>query len=330
MKFKLVILLVVLLALSLSTAYAGNSLRSGTAGAQELLIPYGSRGTAMGGSVLSTVSGVESMYWNPAGLASLEGTEVMFTHLPYIADIDMNYVGFATNIENFGTIGAGAKILSIGDMIETTEDDPDGTGRVFSPTLTVLNLSFAKIMTANVQFGMSAMFIHENIFEAQATGVAFDFGFTYDPRWNGVSMGVTIKNYGGEMQFNGIGFNQTSNQVTLRGQGAKFDLPSSINFGVGYNFLNENENFAMLTGSFQSNNLSQDIWQGGAEYVYDGKFSVRAGYNYSDRDKYLYGASFGGGVILPISESMDISLDYTWTQTDVFDNNQYFTLKANF
>lgn len=336
MKTKLIVLLIVLLVVSLSTAYAGNSLRSGTAGALELKIPYGSRGTAMGGSILSSVSGVESMYWNPAGLASLEGSEVMFTHLPYIADIEMNYVGFATTIEGFGTLGAGAKILAIGDMIETTELEPDGTGRVFSPTLSVINLSYAKILTANVQFGMSAMFINEHIFEVQANGVAFDFGFTYNPRWNGLSMGVTIKNYGGEMQFSGIGFNQTQNQVTLSGIGQKFDLPSSINFGIGYDFVDEGPNFASLNGAFQSNNYSEDIYFGGAEYVYDGKYSLRAGYNYSDQDPnndgtndYIYGASFGAGVMIPLGD-MDLSLEYTWTQTDIFDNNQYFTLKANF
>ena len=329
MKYKLVVLLIVLLALSLSTAYAGNLLRSGTAGAQELMIPYGSRGTAMGGSVLSSVSGVEAMYWNPAGLAAMEGTEVMFTHLPYIADIEMNYIGFAKYVDGFGSIGVGAKILSIGDIIETTTDEPDGTGRVFAPSMTVINLSFAKIMTANVNFGATAMFINENIHDVSASGLAFDFGFMYDPRWNGVSMGVTIKNYGGQMQFEGNGFKSTSNQSTTSGIGAPFDLPSSINFGVGYNFYNEGLNSAMFTGTFQSNNFSQDVWQGGAEYAYDQKYFLRAGYNYSDRDNYLYGASFGAGVMVPVGE-MDFSLEYTWTQTEVFDNNQYFTLKANF
>ena len=329
MKYKIVILLIVLLVVSLSTAYAGNEGRSGTAGAQELLIPIGSRGTAMGGSVLSTVSGVESMYWNPAGLASLEGTQAMFTHLPYIAGIDVDYIGFATTTESFGTIGAGAKIMSIGDMKETTEAFPDGTGRVYSPTLTVLNLSYAKILTANVKFGFSAMFIHEDVFEVKATGTAFDFGFIYDPRWNGLSLGITIKNYGSEMQFDGNGFDIQFENNTVRPLGAKFDLPSSINFGMGYNFIDEGPNFAMFSGSFQSNNFSQDVWQGGAEYVYDSKYSLRGGYNYSDRDAYLYGASFGAGVIIPVGD-MDLSLEYTWTQTDVFDANQYFTLKANF
>lgn len=317
------------LALSISTAFAGNETRTGTAGAQELLIPYGSRGVSMGGAVLSTVSGVESMYWNPAGLASLEGTEAMFTHLPYIADIDMNYVGVATFIEGFGTIGAGAKIVSIGDMEETTEDYPDGTGRVFSPTLMVLNASFAKVMTANVSFGFSAMYIHEDVFEVKASGVAFDAGFIYNPRWNGLSLGVTVKNYGSEMQFSGIGFNRTIDSRPAEPIGAKFDLPSSINFGMAYDFKADGPYVTTISGVFQSNNYSQDAFQFGGEFVYDERFSVRAGYTYSDVDDYIYGLSFGGGLTVPVGD-MNLSLEYTWSETDYFDNNQYFTLKANF
>jgi hypothetical protein len=329
MKFKFVILLMVLLVISLFSAYAGNERRSGTAGAQELLIPIGSRGTSMGGAVLATVSGVESMYWNPAGLASLEGTEVMFSHLPYFADININYIGLATKIEGFGTIGFGAKVVDIGEIEETTEERPDGTGRVFSPSLMVFNVSYAKVMTANVSFGFSTMYVYEDIFDVQATGLAFDAGFVYEPRWNGLSLGLTIKNYGGEMSFGGIGFDRPIDQRPLRPVNAKFDLPSSINIGFGYDFVNEGDNFASVSGAFQSNNYSQDAWYGGFEYVYDEKYSLRGGYQYSDVDDYLYGLTFGGGIVIPFGEA-SLGFNYTWQDNEVFDANQFFTVTANF
>ena len=330
MKYKIMILLLVLLVLGLSSAYAGDeNAKVGTAGALELTIPYGSRGVAMGGAVLSTVTGVESMYWNPAGMASTEGTEVMFTHLPYFADIDVNYVGLTSFVEGFGTIGLGAKIVTIGDMNETTEEFPDGTGRVFSPTLSVFNLSFAKVLNTNVQFGINAKFIHENVFDVSATGAAFDFGFIYNPQWNGLSLGIVIKNYGTEMQYSGIGFDREIDNRPLSGNSAKFELPSSINFGMGYNLHEDDLSIATFSGTFQSNNFSQDVWNGGLEYVYDNTYSLRGGYKYSDGSEFIYGASFGAGVKFNVGD-MDLSMEYTWTQTDVFDNNQYFTFKANF
>ncbi|RKX29494.1 MAG: hypothetical protein DRP46_07095 [Candidatus Zixiibacteriota bacterium] len=329
MKNKVLILLIVLLVVSLSLAYAENAPRIGTAGAQELRIPIGSRGTAMGGAIIADVSGLESIYWNPAGLASLSGTEVMFSHLPYIADINVNFVGAATNITDFGTLAVGAKIVSIGDIEETTNYFPDGTGRIFNPTLSVLTLTYARELTYRVSFGLTGSFIHEDIFEVKATGVAFDVGFMYDPGWRGLKVGMAIKNYGPEMSFSGNGFYQSLDNRPAEPIAATFDLPSSFNIGVSYNFFENERNLAMMSGNFMSNNYSNDLWQGGLEYVFDGRYSLRGGYNYSDQNDYLYGFSFGAGMLLNVAGT-DVTLEYSWTETETFDANQYFTAKINF
>lgn len=329
MKTKCIILALVLLAVSISPVFAGNGLRMGTAGAPELLIPVGSRGTAMGGSVVANVSGVESIHWNPAGLASLEGTEVMFTHQPYLADIDVNFGGVGINIEGFGVLGIAAKVVSIGKMEETTQDQPEGTGRIFSPSLATIGVTYAKVLTANVQFGATAKFISESIFEVSATGVAFDVGFIYDPRWRGFTLGVAIQNYGPTMQFSGQGFQNSVEGHSQAAESKEFELPSSINMGMALDFLDDGPNLASATANFRSNNFSEDYYMGGLEYVYDGKYSLRGGYNYTVQDNWLYGASLGAGVKFALG-STDLTLEYSWTQTEVFDANQYWTLKASF
>jgi hypothetical protein len=320
-----------LLLLCLTSAWAGNQRRIGTAGAQELLIPIGSRGTAMGGAVVANTYGLESVYWNPAGLASLEGTEAMFTHLPYIADIDVNFFGIATSIEGFGSLAFSSKLVDVGSIEETTEQYPDGTGRTFSPNFVVIGASYARILNANVSFGATANFVYEKIADASASGVAFDVGFIYEPRWRGLKLGLSIKNYGPEMQFTGRGFEADLNGHQAAPQGSKFDLPSSINIGVSYDLLNEGPNHALASGNFRSNNLSQDLWQGGLEYVYNENYMIRAGYNYSEQTEYMYGFSFGGGLRYPVGSTV-LSFEYAWMETDVdaFDANQFFTLKASF
>jgi hypothetical protein len=330
MKHKIIILMAVLLVVSLSSAYAGNERRIGTAGAQELRIPIGARGTALAGAVLADVAGVESIFWNPAGLAILSGTEAMFSHQPYFADIDINFVGVATSIEDFGTIGASAKIVSIGDMVETTEQYPDGTGRVFSPSLSVLTLSYARQLTARVSFGITGSFINEKIFEVSATGAAFDVGFIYNPEWHGVRVGMAIKNYGPEMSFDGTGFNRSLGDRPARPIASPFDLPSSVNLGLSVDFLNSGKSLATVSGNFCSNNYSEDLYQGGIEYAFDNMYFLRGGYSYSDQKDYLYGFSFGAGIVVPIAGT-DVTFEYSWTETEVFtSNNQYFTGKINF
>lgn len=332
MNYKQIIALAVLLALGLTSAYAGSDRRIGTAGAQELLIPVGSRGTAMGGAAVADPEGLESIYWNPAGLAELEGTEVMFSHNPYIADIDNNFGAVATNIEGFGTLAASAKVMSIGDIEETTEAQPEGTGSIYNPTLTVVGVTYARSLTAAVQFGATANFINENLFEVTASGVAFDFGIRYTPSWQGMQMGITIKNYGPNMKFSGSGFDRSyeaAGRRRVKLNPAPFELPSSVNLGVSYNFLTNGLNSATVLGNFQSNNHTADNFQGGFEYAYDNKYFLRAGYNYADQDEYLYGVTFGAGLSYYFGETK-VMLEYAWTDTEIFDDNQYFTLRLGF
>ncbi len=60
------LLLVVLL--GVPALYAGDASRIGTAAGTQVLIPVGGRDLGMGGSDLATTSGLDAIYWNPAGL----------------------------------------------------------------------------------------------------------------------------------------------------------------------------------------------------------------------------------------------------------------------
>jgi hypothetical protein len=329
MRYRILILVMVLLAVSLTSVYAGNERRIGTAGAQELRIPVGARGTAMGGAVVANTTGLEALHWNPAGLSRLAGTEVMFSHQPYIADINVNYFGMATRSENVGVFAASAKIVSIGDIEETTSEFPDGTGRIFSPTMSVISLSYSRILTYRVLFGVTGKLIHESVHDASASGVGFDIGFIYEPDWHGFSLGLVIKNYGPEMRYSGSGFERSLDGRQGAAKSASFELPSSFEVGANYNLINMDKSVAQISGNFCSNNYSQDLWQGGFEYTFDGLYSLRAGYNYSDQTDWLYGFSAGGGIKFKINETT-FSFDYAWTETDIFDNNQYFTFGIAF
>src|SRR5262245_14142899 len=99
--------------LAAGNAQAGSNERTGTSGANELRIPVGPRSNALGGTTVAEVSGPEAMYWNPAGLGTLRGTEVYFSHLSYISDMDVNYFAVATRAGNVGNIGFTAKVLDV-------------------------------------------------------------------------------------------------------------------------------------------------------------------------------------------------------------------------
>ena len=79
-------LFVGVLALSLSAdIFAGGGKRNGTSGAEELLLPVSARGLAMGGAYLSGLTGIDAIFYNPAGLTvSDKSAEAMFSYMSYI------------------------------------------------------------------------------------------------------------------------------------------------------------------------------------------------------------------------------------------------------
>ena len=116
-----------------TSIYAGDVARKGTTGAEQLLIPVGARGIATGGAFLANLTGLESIYYNPAGLDVYPQTEAMFSYINYLADINVSYFAIGTSLGDFGSIGLDLKSFDFGDIPVTTEQFPDGTGDTYSP-----------------------------------------------------------------------------------------------------------------------------------------------------------------------------------------------------
>jgi len=332
---KVVILAAIVLAPAPSSA--GGSRRLGTAGALELLIPTDARGAAMGGSVNAACEGVDAWFWNPAGAANVENNELSASHRTYLAGITLDHVSFARNLGSAGVIGLSAKVLSMGDEPVYTTTQPDGTGEMFSTSFVVVSLSYARTLTDRVSFGINGNYVSEQIFRETARGLAFDMGFVYRPSLRGLALGLVVKNYGPTMKFDGPDFGQAiqsgegSNPSGAEGrsQGASFELPSFIQFGVAWDALARGKNQLRMTTSYQSNNFSEDEFRIGSEWGLADQLFLRGGYSASPRGSYIYGLSAGAGVRLPWGGTVT-TLDYTWAEAGVFDSNHFFTVKVSF
>jgi hypothetical protein len=338
MKTLSTILAIGLILFGASVLYAANDNQFGTAGAQELRIPMGARNIAMAGAGIAGVTGVDAIYWNPAGLGGLQATQASLNHLNYLLDVDVNTGAVATQLGSMGVMAFSIKVLSVGDIPVTTEQNPEGTGEFFAPAMTVVGLTFARQLTDRVSFGATGMYLNEDIHRVRASGVAFDFGFLYDPQWQGLRFGAVMKNYGPDMSFTGSGFDKDVSlpgvdpgipDKTVRTESAPFELPSYLQFGVAYDFVNNDRNHAALYGSYQSNNYSNDEFRVGAEYGWNQAVYLRGGYVSSNLDQYINDFTLGGGLRLKWGEA-HLTLDYAWANTDFFKANQWFSLGLEF
>lgn len=326
-----------LVLLSPVVALAGGDERLGTAGAMELLIPMGARGVAMGGSVMAQSSGIEAWFWNPAGAASIEGSEASFSYRQYIADISVDRASFAHQAGALGVLGISATVLSTTDELVRTTTQPEGTGETWAASFVIVGLSYARALTDRVSLGVNGNYLSETIYNESARGLAFDFGFTYRPTWDGITLGVVVKNYGPTMRFDGPDFDRPvggdddggPNDRDGRTQSASFELPSFIQFGIAWDAWKNRNHLWRVNGSFQSNNFTEDEYRVGTEWAISNQLFLRGGYVASSLDQYMYGFSAGAGLRLPVGER-EARVDYAWVNAGVFEGNHLFTLTFGF
>ncbi|NIV95500.1 PorV/PorQ family protein [candidate division KSB1 bacterium] len=347
MKYKINPILIasmVFLLLFGTTLFAGNSDKVGQTAAPELLIPIGGRDLAMGGSSIAISHGIESIFWNPAGLAHAErNATAMFSRLTYIGDIDVNYVAVAGTFGDFGTVGLSIKSMDFGDIPITTEDFPDGTGAFLDPTFFTIGVTYSKLLSDRVSVGFTGNFISEDLAEARvsATGFAFSAGVQYQNLGGiqGLDLGVAVKNIGPQMGFDGSGLLREGSvdDVSRGGSFVKIDpateeLPSTIEIGGAYSFNAGELSSVRITGMFQNNNFSDDQGKFGAEYEYNNLFFVRGGYDFAPGaadEAFIFGASFGAGVRVDVG-GVEVFADYGFRESDFFDNQNAFSVRLGF
>jgi hypothetical protein len=320
--------------------------RIGTAAAAELLIPVGARDLSMGGASLATTSGVDALHWNPAGLGRLEGgAEGLITTMAYIADIRLNYGAIGINFGGFGVLGLSVRTLDFGDILLTTNSDPEGVGgRFFSPTFITVGMTYSRAFTDAITAGATVKLISEKMARAEGSGVAFDFGVQYHQLAGirGLHLGVAMKNLGPQMSFGGEGLNVRAvapsgdaPEQYYRVRPAEYELPTSVELGLTYQRnLTDNVTWS-VNGAFANNNLGLDGYRVGAEAMFKSgsvNFFGRGGIETSPTeadDENIFGPTAGFGIYYK-TESVDLTLDYAFRSVDFFDSNQMFTLKFGF
>jgi hypothetical protein len=298
--------------LTAGIAAAATTKRVGTSGAPELRMSVGARSIALASADLAMVNGVEAMFYNPAGIVGTQNkTELLFSNTQMIDYMTLNYFGVMQSFGDFGTLGVSAKVLSVGDITQTTESAPDGTGATFSPTFSVIGVTYGKAMTDRVNFGGSFNYTSEKILQETAAGMAFDFGFQYDTGYHGAQLGIAVKSIGPNLNYSGTDFEfitpipGSDPQATGRNvatQSSEFELPTSFQVSMGAPVV-QGINPLTVFLAYNSNSFDKDDGRIAAEWTLKKMFSLRGGYIYNGESSATYQYSYGLGVRVPVGAS---------------------------
>ncbi|MEW6517409.1 MAG: PorV/PorQ family protein [candidate division FCPU426 bacterium] len=148
----------------------------------ELQLGVGARSTAMGGAQAALVSGVSSLYGNPAGLGYLTVPEAEFIHHTWIQDINQETLLFGLPIVKQLSLAAGLSYLGLGTL-EPTGITSDGElvlkdGKI---NLSMIGVSLGQgwRITPQLSAGAALRFYLQELGDAQPMTVLADLGGLY-------------------------------------------------------------------------------------------------------------------------------------------------------
>ena len=335
-----------LLLLATVTVWAGNPDRQGEAGSGHLLITPWARTAGLHTLNTAHISGVEAMRLNPAGIARINKTEFSFGYTSYFsgADISVSSFGIASKISDNSCFGVTFMSTDVGQIQQTTEDQPEGTGAEFSPSLFNLGLSYAYIFENKISVGTTFRLVSESNSDVSAIGFALDAGVQYvTGDQDNFRFGISLRNIGSRMSYKGQGLTETLENTDVNPaislsyfqRAQSFELPSLLNIGMGYDFYIGEDMKLTALGNFTANSFSQDQLGAGVEFGWREIFQLRAAYKYevgqedTDVAPVYTGISAGFSVNVPLSKEKianKIRIDYAYRQTRIWDGTHNVTV----
>ncbi len=283
--------------------------RAGTEGFQFTKIAVDPRSAAMGNSNMADAYDASSLYWNPALSARLEGTNVMISHTEYFAGITQNYLGIVQKSGTFA-FGGSVQYLGSGDINETTEFQPFGTGRVFGTHHLSAGLTASHQVTELFSYGITLRFLMEKIEEIQYNSGAIDFGFSYLVGETGLRFAVGINNFGFDASPTGSTTRTTLDGLVDVEPDEQQSLPTRFLIGAAYDIIDKDENSLVITAQITNPSDNAEQFNIGAEYGFMNQFFLRTGYEFGIEERKI--PSIGAGVELPVA-NRKIRADYAFT-----------------
>ena len=306
------------------------SAQSGTAAAEFLNVPIGARATAMGGAFGATASDGTALYWNPAGLAGLDGPTATFEYAQWYVGADVNFASVASPTP-FGTVAVGISSLTYDDMDVITEvgNRQQPTGETFSAGSYAISLAYARALTDRFSLGGTVKVVREQIASSGATGVAFDIGTLFETPFQGVRLGASIANFGSKMTIGGSdlnipfdplpGQNGNNNAVPGRITTDAFDLPLTMRVGLATELYERaGTRLTVAVDALSPSAASQHVNLGAEVGLLGGLVQVRGGV----QELFMEGStrSFTAGAGLRYGfGTLDLAADYAYEAAEYFD-----------
>ena len=331
--------LVISFALLMSAALFSQS-KTGTTIGQFLKIEPSARIAAIGNAGASLGGEIASMFYNPASLGRISGSDVQFTFNKWLADITYNYAAAGVNLEGIGTFALVATILNSGEMDVRTVEQPLGTGERFTVKNMAFGLGYGLMVTDRVSVGLQVNYITESIWHSSISTFGLNLGVQYQILDEGLTVGASLSNFGADASYDGrdlyLNYDFDPNKygdndrLPAELRTGSFGLPVIFRAGISYKFtFSEDYNLLLAVDAMHPNDNSESLNLGGElnllQYV-----SIRGGYRNLFQDDVEGGLVLGAGFKVDIAAAYNIRFDYAYADYGRLDAAHRLTLGMGF
>jgi hypothetical protein len=176
----------------------------GTTGFNFLKVEAGARPAGMGGAFVSMADDLNSLWWNPAGLAGITRRTVMTYYCRYWLDVQSGQAGYAQPIKDKGVVGGCINYDYYGKNEGRDEDgEPTGNFGVSSLYLTSTYATRVKFLDPVLSYkqetavGVSLKMVYMKIDTYYGLGLATEAGIRHKIFYNkGLVLGLALQNLG--------------------------------------------------------------------------------------------------------------------------------------
>jgi len=270
--------------------FARVSYAQGEAAVPFLLLAPDSRAGGIGESGSGLADNSAAIFWNPAGIAFLSGTEVSITHSNWLPqfnlDLFYDYLTYRQYIEDIsGSITASITYMNFGEFVRTAEDSPDpiGTFRSFDAALT---LGYATKLSNDWGIGFNFRLIHSRLSdqptaEEQGSGVATSVSFDIATMWRPETFVLPLldEDIGGKFSL-GLNLSNLGPKIYYIDKAQADPIPTNLRLGFAYKVIDDEFNSLIYTLDFSKLLVSRDTT--GSDEFYQALFTAWGDESFSE------------------------------------------------
>lgn len=312
-----------------------NVSNKGTVAASFLEIGIGARATAMGGAYAAQAGYSEMIYWNPAGLAYIDGPAVSFTHAEWLAETSFDFATVVAPLPFQGMrIGVSLTSLTVPEQPVRTVESPEGTGEFYGANDYALNVALSARIISSFSVGVTGKYVSQRIWTESASQTAIDVGVYYETPFRGLSIGSSISNFGAEMRLSGKNLttivdpdlqNSGVENIPVDYRTDSFPLPQIFRFGVSFERAFQEHSSFVATVNLQHPTGTTESMNVGVEYGFNRLIFFRAGYqNLFERDS-VNGLTLGAGINYRLRSRASFVMDYAWSDWGILQDVHRFS-----